>query len=449
MSYNFKMRKTRFLRQFGLAMLLLAATGCREQPTDLDWFVGTERRPLTHLRDEKVGPLVTKGSFHSIRWHAKDVSPANWVHNLFYSDPKKVTDCDLAYLYIGSGGLGAIRDHILEPIASEMSTATGCWSAAIDKVPNQPLSFFEEPPVYEDGLIARSFKQYFATGDPTWIANFAMVKSVILAMDQLEALYEQRTGKKLRGFILSGKSKRGWTAWLTAATDARVKGVIPIAIDILEMKKMLLDQRARYGSWSPSLESYLKLGLLDRIDKPEFDKLMELVDPFSYRQRLALPKLIISAANDPFFIPDAAKFSFESLPGEKLLVTVPNVDHHIEEKQGYYLPTVVNFVRTLGRQQILPQLQVSTDLNSSWIHSTLPISSAVLHQAYSPKAPDFRDRKRTKFVAVPLAPLNGKVTLPPQDKPGWYAWFLETNVLGQDNRLSRLSSRVYLKQTQP
>lgn len=401
------------------------------------------------LQEVNIGPVTTKASFSSIRWQPLNVSPANWFHHLFYSDPGKAKNCDLAYLYIGGGTLSDSKQHDLERVVSQMSQKTNCWSAAMNQVPNQDLRFFNEPtPIREDTLIARSFAQYFKTRDPTWIINFAMVKSVVLAMDQLEALHERRTGKKLRGFIISGKSKRGWVAWLTAAIDPRVKGVIPIAIDILGMKKMLQDQLARYGVWSPSLRAYVQLGILARLETPEFQKLVDMVDPFSYRQHLTAPKLIISAANDPFFVPDAAKFSFESLPGPKFLITVPNVGHYIEARSDYYTPTVQHFVRTLGQNKPLPAFEIYHLQDSLQIRSLTPVSGVVLHQAYSPTGPDFRDTSHRQFHPFPAGHVGEKVKLPPRNTPGWYAWFADVTLMDEANQPLRLSSRVFVDRVQ-
>lgn len=36
-------------------------------------------------------------------------------------------------------------------------------------------------------------------------------------------------------FYVGGESKRGWTTWLTAAVDKRVKAAIPVVMDLMGM----------------------------------------------------------------------------------------------------------------------------------------------------------------------------------------------------------------------
>ena len=49
---------------------------------------------------------------------------------------------------------------------------------------------------------------------------------------------------------------------------------------------------------------------MDQLDTPAFQKLMEIEDPYSYRDRLTMPKLIVNAAGDQFFLPDSSQLLF-------------------------------------------------------------------------------------------------------------------------------------------
>jgi len=61
----------------------------------------------------------------------------------------------------------------------------------------------------------------------------------------------------------------------------------------------------------------------------EYERLRELVDPYSYLDRLDMPKYIINAASDEFFLPDSWQFYWDDLPGEKYLRYVPNTGHSL------------------------------------------------------------------------------------------------------------------------
>jgi len=51
---------------------------------------------------------------------------------------------------------------------------------------------------------------------------------------------------------------------------------------------------------------------------------MAIEEPYEYRQRLTLPKYLVNATGDQFFLPDSWRFYYDSLPGAKALRYVPN-----------------------------------------------------------------------------------------------------------------------------
>ena len=63
---------------------------------------------------------------------------------------------------------------------------------------------------------------------------------------------------------------------------------------------------------------------------PEYQALMKIEEPYQYRHRLTMPKFIVNAAGDQFFLPDSSQFYFNDLPGVKYLRYVPNADHSLE-----------------------------------------------------------------------------------------------------------------------
>jgi PhoPQ-activated pathogenicity-related protein len=60
-----------------------------------------------------------------------------------------------------------------------------------------------------------------------------------------------------------------------------------------------------------------------------FQKLGSIVDPWAYRARLTLPKLILTAAGDEFFLPDSPRFFIQGLVGETHLTTIPDAEHSL------------------------------------------------------------------------------------------------------------------------
>ena len=53
--------------------------------------------------------------------------------------------------------------------------------------------------------------------------------------------------------------------------------------------------------------------------KDEFEKMAEIIDPLAYKDRLKMPKLVISATGDEFFHPDDSYNWFDQMKGKTYL----------------------------------------------------------------------------------------------------------------------------------
>ena len=73
-----------------------------------------------------------------------------------------------------------------------------------------------------------------------------MTRAVVRSMDLAQEIVAQNN-KKLNDFVVSGASKRGWTAWTTAAVDNRVVGVVPMVIDMLNLVPSFENHFRSYG----------------------------------------------------------------------------------------------------------------------------------------------------------------------------------------------------------
>jgi PhoPQ-activated pathogenicity-related protein len=193
-------------------------------------------------------------------------------------------------------------------------------------VPFQPL--FDRR---EDALIAYTFDQYLQTGESDWPLLLPMVKSATRAMDAVQAITQERWGTTLESFTVAGASKRGWTAWLTAAIDGRVMAVAPMVIDVLNMRAQMEHQRATWGDVSEQISDYSSLDLPRRLETERGGLLLSIVDPFSYRERLTLPKLILLSTNDRYWPLDALKFYWPELQDPKHVLYVPNQGHGLRD----------------------------------------------------------------------------------------------------------------------
>ncbi len=216
---------------------------------------------------------------------------------------------DAVLLYITTQGGSAETE-----LGVQACAATGIACAFLYDVPNQPL--FEG--LMEDALIAHTFVRYLETEDATWPLLFPMVKSVTRAMDALQAFSREASNAKtvpntanatvqntalvpFTRFLITGASKRGWTSWLTAVAEAetgRVAAIAPMVYDNLNLLAQMPHQREVTGGYSASIHDYTELDLQARMATPEGAQLAQMVDPYTYLDRLTLPKLIINGAND-------------------------------------------------------------------------------------------------------------------------------------------------------
>src|SRR5439155_21728723 len=76
-------------------------------------------------------------------------------------------------------------------------------------------------------------------------------------------------------------------------------------------------QRHTFGGLSEEIKDYEEIRLPERIDSPTGRELAAMVDPYSYRDRLLQPKLILLATNDPYWPLDALNVYWNGLPEPK------------------------------------------------------------------------------------------------------------------------------------
>lgn len=297
-------------------------------------------------------------------------------------------------------------------------------------VPNQPLQFTDETlPRSEDEIIAYSWDKFFTTGDGFWPVQGAMVKSVTACMDAVQEFVDANTSEQANAFVLTGGSKRGWTAWLTAAVDMRVTAVAPIVSDLLNMKRSFAHHWAAYGFWADALSPYEDMGIFDWFDTAEADALMEIVDPYSYRDRLDLPKFIINAAGDDFFVNDSVQFYLHGLSGETYLRHVPNADHYLTNLETDVLESMAPFYDAFLNGQARPAFDWTLEPDGSIVvHTTDMPKQVLLWQASNAASRDFRlTTTGAVWSSTALTDQGGGVYVGqvPVPEEGWTAYFVE------------------------
>jgi PhoPQ-activated pathogenicity-related protein len=201
--------------------------------------------------------------------------------------------------------------------------------AVLFQVPNQPLY----GDMKEDELISYTLHNYRNDKDPTWPLLFPMVKSAITAMDAVQSFSSEKLKHEITGFVISGGSKRGWTTWLTGASDPRAIAIAPMVIDMLNMPKNISYHLEAWGNYSIQIADYVKLGIAQDIDTPDGREITTMIDPYSYRDKLTMPKLIFIGTNDEYWPVDAVKHYFDHIPGKNYIHYVPNAGHGLGDKK--------------------------------------------------------------------------------------------------------------------
>ena len=257
-----------------------------------------------------------------------------WKHELIVFVPESLKQ-DGALLFIGGGSLKdglpvlSNQDDKTSLFLSAMANRNNALICILKQVPNQPLY----GGLKEDALISYTLNEFIKDNDYSWPLLFPMTKAASKAMDAVQEFAEQQLSREINRFLVTGLSKRGWTTWLTAASqDPRVEAIAPMVIDMLNMPVSFDYQKQLYGTYSEQIQDYVNLELPQMIHS-EFGKaVVQMIDPYSYREKLTMPKLIIMGTNDPYWTVDAVKHYINEIPGHNLLHYVPNAGHGLSDK---------------------------------------------------------------------------------------------------------------------
>jgi PhoPQ-activated pathogenicity-related protein len=352
-----------------------------------------------------------------------------WQHWLVIVKPKKV-DHDTAFVTVGGGRNGGAPPDKPNPQSVRIATMTNSVVAELRMIPNQPLVFNGDgKPRVEDDLIAYCWIKYMETSDPTWLPRLAMVKSVVRAMDTVTDCLAGEAGGRtpVKKFVVAGGSKRGWTTWLTGAVDPRVVAIVPVVIDVVNVRACSINHFSAYGFWAPAIGDYIRHGVKDRMDTPEHAALLRIEDPYFYRNRFTMPKFVVNAGGDQYFPPDSSKFYFDELPGTKYLRYVPNVDHSLRGSDAQ--DSILAFYQAILKKATLPKFSWKVQADGSILVRTEDKPVEVnLWQATNPKARDFRlVTIGQAYKATPLKASGDGTFLAQVAKPetGWTAFFVE------------------------
>ncbi len=363
---------------------------------------------------------------------AQEVDRPVWKHWLTVVRPDKVQP-GKGLLFIGGGSNNDPAPTAISERLSGFALESNTVIAELQQVPNQPLYFTDSKDQRrsEDDLIAYTRVKHFSTKDDEWLVRLAMVKSGVKAMDAVQEFLASDAGGHLRvnQFVVSGGSKRGWTTWLVGAADKRVIAIMPTVIDALNSEEITKHHYEAYGFFSSALNDYVKHGLFPhKIGTPEYQAVLAIEDPYNYRHRaqLKIPKYLVNASGDQFFLPDNSQFYFRALKGEKYLRYVENAKHNLAGSDAR--ESMLAFYQAVLHNKARPRFSWQKQKDGSLVVKVVDKPKEVLlWQATNPKARDFRlDVIGNAYTSTPLQ-AEGKTYIGRVAQPasGYTAFFVE------------------------
>ncbi|HYV38007.1 MAG TPA: PhoPQ-activated protein PqaA family protein [Gemmataceae bacterium] len=351
-----------------LAATLLACVACAvpAHGSVIDYVKIPDKEFRWELKQKNE---TAEGTVYELEMVSQVWQGITWKHQLQVFLPKDMKPGANMFLYNQGGKANVASTAFGMDMAKKMGTPV----AILYGIPNQPLLDGK----VEDALIAETFVRYLNTKDPSWPLLFPMTKSLVRAMDALQEFARKEWKVEIRHFIVSGGSKRGWTTWLTGASDARVKAIAPMVIDTLNMKEQMDHQLRSYGKYSDMIRDYTARGLVPMPNTEDAQKLWKMVDPYFYRDTLKMPKLIVNGANDPYWTVDALNLYWDGLADPKWVLYVPNAGHNLVQKvagktdRSRVDNTLAIFSKNQAFDKAMPKLTWKHDDNGGKLRLTI------------------------------------------------------------------------------
>ena len=327
-------------------------------------------------------------------WLTKqEVNHPEWWHWVTIVVPNEVTETE-ALMVIGGGSTEDEKPQAANELLVQAAVGTKSIIAEISNIPFQPLNYVndEKDDRFEDDLIAYGWRQYLEGGakdeDVEWLAHIPMTRAVVRAMDVVQEI-SMDLSKPVDSFVVAGASKRGWATWTTAIVDERVIAIIPVVIDMLNVEPSFNHHWRCYGAWSPAINDYINEGIMDWTGSKEYARLLELVEPYSFIDQLTLPKFLINATGDEFFITDSWQFYWDDLVGDKYIQYVPNANHGLNGT--YNLGSLVAFYNAVITESAIPNVDWSVSADSIYLEVLSDVDYKVTKwEAVNENARDFR-----------------------------------------------------------
>jgi len=112
------------------------------------------------------------------------------------------------------------------------------------------------------------------------------------------------------------------------------------------------------GLWTFVFNDYLDMNIMKYLNTPPFKAMADIIDPVIYMKYLAnVPKYMIFATGDEFFLPDNARNFYTQLQGDKYLRMVPNAEHSLTPYPALIINNIANFALYIKHGDPIPSLK--------------------------------------------------------------------------------------------
>jgi PhoPQ-activated pathogenicity-related protein len=406
--------------------LVAAEASCGEEkdnaekmPSELRRYV--DRPDPTFAWHIKEKSARSEGQLYRVELTSQTWEGGVWRHDLNIHEPKHLEYPQHLLLYITGGDTSQPSGEDSIQRGFLLAQLTGARVAVLHQVPNQPLLGNHR----EDDLISETWLRYLDSGDADWPLLFPMVKSAVRAMDAIEAIAKSEWHGSVAGFVVTGASKRGWTTWLTAAADKRVVAIAPMVIDMLNMRPQMKYQMETWGKYSESIAPYSRRGLTNTDDETARRvQLRRMMDPYSYRSVLSMPKLLIHGTNDPYWVVDATQLYWDGLVGPKYMLKVPNGGHGFDPRGSLSYNTMAAFFRHVIDKTPLPELQWSEAESEGELHLNVKVSTSPASARLWTAQSATKDFRHAQWQSQPLENKQGEFIADiPKPQQGHIAFF--------------------------
>ena len=402
-------------------------------------------KPLLYVaKGVQTFPGVEKRSFEltSQHWSPEGLtSPEQWKHDVDIYIPDNALHSQALLVANNGTNIPSDKKSTTEPtdftqaMALEVARKTGTIVISLSNIPNQYLTYTDDGIARtEDASVAHSWKLFLDNPEARHYmsVHVPMMATLVKAMDLAE---KELKPWKVERFIASGASKRAWAAWLSAIADERINAVVPFVIDVLSTDKVLEHTYQSFGkNWPLAFYDYYQEGVIRQRHTENFKKLLKIEDPLAYldsayAQRLSIPKYIVNASSDDFFVPDNSDHYFDQLPGPKSLRVAPNASH--TGIRQFVENSLISVINRWQQNRPLPTITTRTVTGGAQNAVSLQFTEAPVQvtqwTAVNPMARDFRDACGIRYQPTHITPSTSMNALVHMETPeqGWSATFVE------------------------